>query len=102
MICYEKIISEVNPVLFIESTYDYNMHGIEKQYVVKKFQAKECAIENGLSLNSSNIIILGSFICDTKIISKNAIEHGLKGKFSKTFLKENMKALKLGYSLSSN
>lgn len=100
--CFDKIVSDVKPVLFIESTFNFNLHGFEKQYTVKKLQARECALENGLSMNNSNIIMLGSFINLTNIISKQAIEHGLKSKFSKFLLKENIKALKLGYSLSSN
>jgi 2-oxoglutarate ferredoxin oxidoreductase subunit gamma len=95
-----KLTGLKSSILFIESSFDYDLKDLDKKYKIIKLNARECMLENGLSMNISNIAMLGVFIKSSKIITKTSLEEAISKKIPKRFYKENVKALELGYHLN--
>jgi 2-oxoglutarate ferredoxin oxidoreductase subunit gamma len=99
---HTKITPQKEPVVFVESTFDYDLGKIIDDFNVIKLSTLQCAIDNGLGLNNANIVMLGSFIELTGLLSKKALNDAIQKKLSKRYLKEDLKALKLGVELAKN
>jgi 2-oxoglutarate ferredoxin oxidoreductase subunit gamma len=95
---YYRLKNISDSTLFIDTSYEYNLHGLDKRANVIKIPARQNAIDNDMP-TSGNIIILGSFIKGTKIISQKSIEQALSRKISKKMFKQNQKAIKIGYKV---
>jgi 2-oxoglutarate ferredoxin oxidoreductase subunit gamma len=97
--CCDRLIEIEKPTLFIDSTFEFDLHDLDKKFDIKQITARGCALENDLKMGLANIVLLGSFIKQTKIISEESIRNALKNKFSSNQMKNNLKAFKLGFDL---
>ena len=95
---YHMLNNISDSTLFIDNSYEYDLHGLDKRAKLIKIPARQHAIDNDISIYG-NIIILGSFIKGTKIISQKSIEQALSKKTSKKMFNQNQKAIEIGYRL---
>jgi 2-oxoglutarate ferredoxin oxidoreductase subunit gamma len=96
-----KLTGLKSAILFIEYSFDHDLEGLDKKYKTFKLNARECMLNNKLSMNISNITMLGGFIKYSKILSKSSLEKAIIKKIPKKFHDENTRALNLGYQLTS-
>jgi 2-oxoacid:acceptor oxidoreductase gamma subunit (pyruvate/2-ketoisovalerate family) len=87
--------------LLIESSIDYDLEGLDKKYKTIKLNARGCMLDNGMSMNISNMAMLGGFIKYSKILSKVSLEKAVAKKIPNKYYDENVKAIDLGYQLIS-
>lgn len=95
---YHRLKNISDSTLFVDTSYLYNLRGLEKSAEIIKIPARQKAIDNGLP-TSGNIIMLGSFVRGTKLISEKSLERAISKKISKKGLKQNLKAIKLGFEM---
>ena len=95
---YHRLNNISDSTLYIDTSYLYDLRGLEKSAKIKKIPARQKAIDNGMP-TSGNIIMLGSFVGGTKLISEKALEQALSKKISKKGLQQNLKAIRLGFEM---
>ncbi len=96
---YHRLNNTHDPMLFIDSTYDYDLHGLEKNGKVIKIGARSRAIRDDLPV-VGNIIMLSAFIRSTNLVTKQALKKALLKRISSAWYDQNLKALEIGFKLS--
>ena len=93
---YYRIKDIHDSQLFIDSSYDYDLRGLDKKEDIIKVPARQLAINNSMP-TAGNIIMLGSFIKETHLISRESLAQAISKKIPKKGLSSSLKALKIGF-----
>ena len=93
-----RLNNALRPIVYLDTSFDFDLSGLQKRAKVIKIPARKKAMETGIP-TSANLIMLGGFVKETKIITQDSLERVLSDKMSKSSFKQNLKAARLGYKM---